>query len=369
MKFGIVGPISKDRVIWPNGETASKFGAVVYTATVLARLLEGTKDQVICLSHISPDHFAEIAGLLEHPNISLAGVAALYKSGTEIDLSYVDEQERISCQTKVMTPITRGELHALLDCDSVIFMPLNETDIPLKELQDFRRRSVATIFLDIHGLITAVDSSGKRFKKHWQDAEAWLACIDILKMNDKEASWAAGYALTRLEDYLQYSISIVKSGLTACWITFGDQSSLIVWQRRGRLFWASVPVTQVEQVLDTIGCGDSASAGFIYAYARLHSPLFGVVMGNMLGSVKASIVESSDFPSRPEVRSMIARHYRDYLHNLVDDYLSQSQLIVHEIKEELIHEDSLYSSDGHRYRHGTDLSRGSHSQGPAAPWS
>lgn len=368
MRFGIVGPISKDRVSWPNGDTVYKFGAVAYSVIALAKLLEGTKDDIVCLSHVSSDDMVELQEFLNHPNISLAGINHSSITGTSINLRYVDRHERVSCQTQIMTPISAAELSILLDCDYIILMPLNETDMSLDQLQEFRRKTTSAILLDVHGLITAVDDMGNRYKKNWMYSEEWLGVIDILKMNDKEVSWASGRLLESFEDYLQYALSVVKRGLLACWITFGNQSSLIVWQRQDKIFWASVPVTDAGEIVDTIGCGDSASAGFIYAYARLHSPLIAVVMGNMIGSVKASIYATSDFPTRPEVRSMIYEHYRGYLHSLLDEFLSQKHFIVNEVKEDFLHESSVYSTNGYRYDNGTDNACGSHREGVATPW-
>lgn len=371
MKIGIVGPISKDKVQWPNGETISKFGAVVYTATALAKLFEGSTDEVICLSHLSTNDLNEVDIILNHPNIRMDFISATGDDGTEIDLRYINKNERVSTQTRVMKPISFNEINALKDCEYIILMPLNETDIGLDTVLQFRNMSDATIFLDLHGLITGVDDKGKRYKKNWEQSKDWLKFVDILKMNEKEASWAAGRFLKNFSDYLKFAADIVKSKLVACWITFGDESSLVVWRRDSKIYWANVPVTEAGEVVDTIGCGDTASAGFIYAYAKLHSPLVAVVMGNMLGSVKASTCEATDFPTQPEVRSMIFKHYRDYFHNLLDEFLSQQHLIVNEIKEDIEHEDEdlMYGSNGDRHYNGTDHARSSDSQGSSAAWS
>jgi len=369
MKVGVVGPISKDRVVWPNGETICKFGAVAYTVRVLAKLMEGTNDSIMCLSHVSPEDILKVEKFLNHPNINIMGINDSNKTGTRIDLRYVDEHERTSCQTRIMTPVSAEELSALSECDYIILMPLNEADISLNQLQQFSRKTNATIFLDVHGLVTGVDDTGKRYRKKWICSEKWLETIDILKMNDKEASWASGRLLMEFADYLQYALSVVMRGLVACWITFGDQSSLVAWRRQDRIFWANVPVTDVGRTVDTIGCGDSASAGFIYGYARVHSPLIAVVMGNMLGSVKASIYEANDFPTKPEVRSMICQHYRDYFHSLLDEVLSQQHLIVNEVKEEILYEGLMHSTNGDRYSNGADNACHSNSQGPATPGS
>lgn len=334
MKIGVVGPISKDCIKWPNGDTISKFGAVVYTASVVAKLFEGSSDEVVCLSHVSPQDFDTINKLLDHPNIKLVCRSDSNYNGTEIELTYVNQHERVSKQTRVMTPIDLQEIMALKDCDYIILMPLNETDIEIEQLKQFRKASTAVAFLDLHGLITGLDEQGKRYKKHWEQSGEWLKIIDILKMNEKEAAWAAGFSLNNFSDYLHFAVNVVKKGILACWITFGDQSSLIVWQRGDKKIWATVPVTDTGVVVDTIGCGDSASGGFVYAYAKLHNPLLAVVMGNMVGSVKAATDKTSDFPTRPEARSMISQHYRDYFHELLDEVLFEHHVIVNEIKED-----------------------------------
>lgn len=336
MKFGIVGPISKDKIKWPNGEKLSKFGAVVYTATALAKLIQESSDEVVCLSHISLNDLDEVRKLLNHPNIRLVCNADKKTGGTEIDLTYVNEQERVSKQTRIMTPISLREMTVLKDCDYIILMPLNETDIEIDHLQQLRKTSTATIFLDLHGLITGVDEQGNRYKKHWEQAGEWLKTIDILKMNEKEAAWAAGRSLKNFNECLDFAVDVVKSGLFACWITFGDQSSLIVWQRVDKKIWATVPVTNPGNVVDTIGCGDSASGGFVYAMAKLHSPLLAVVLGNMIGSVKAATYATNNFPTSPEVRSLISQHYRDYFHQILDEFLFGHLLTIHEIKEESV---------------------------------
>ncbi len=367
MKIGIVGPISKDRMVLPDGKVISRLGAVAYSALVLAKLLEGTTDSVVCLSHLSPEDINEARELLDHPNIRMPILDTSCKNGTKIELSLINDHERISHQMRTMTPVSLAELNLLADCDYLILMPLNETDVTLDDVRNFRKTSRPAIFLDIHGLITGLDENGNRYKKEWEYADEWLKNIDFLKMNDKEAQWAAGRSLEKHEDYANYATDMVSRRLTACWITFGDQSSLVAWRRNDRIFWADVPVVDVEKVADTVGCGDTASAGFIYCYAKLRNPLLAVVLGNTFGSIKASISAISQFPSKPEVRGVVNQHYREYLHTMLDELLTQENLIIHEMKEDPIDESSLYGTDGHRYDHGTDHEGGGNSQGSPTP--
>lgn len=361
MKVGIVGPISRDRMVSPDGKVVSKLGAVAYTVSALAKLLEGTTDCVVCLSHLSPEDINEARELLKHPNITMPFLDTSYNNGTEIELKLINDHERISHQTRTMTPVSSAELNLLADCDYLILMPLNETDIPLDCIKKLRETSRAEIFLDVHGLITGIDGNGNRYKKDWEHADEWLESINFLKMNDKEAQWAAGRLLDTQEDYAHYAAAMVSMGLSACWITFGDQSSLIAWRRNDRIFWANVPVVDFGKIVDTVGCGDSASAGFIYSYAKLHNPLLAVVLGNTFGSIKASISGIEEFPSKTEVRDVVNQHYRDYLHTMLDEFLTQEHVVVHEIKEDHIYESSLYSTDGHGHNHGADHACGSDS--------
>ncbi|MDR3562324.1 MAG: carbohydrate kinase family protein [Negativicutes bacterium] len=367
MKIGIVGPISKDSMILPDGNVEPKWGAVAYSALAIAKLLNGSKDLVVCLSHLSPEDINEVRAFLDHPNIIIPDIDTADTKGTKIELRHIDNQERVSRQMQTMTPVSPKEMKLLADCDYLILMPLNENDIPLGAVKEFRQGSRALIFLDVHGLITGVDSAGKRYKKGWEQSHKWIETIDFLKMNDKEAPWAAGRFLKEQEDYARFAGSVIDRGLSACWITFGDQSSLIAWRRNERVFWAYVPVVDVGKVVDTIGCGDTASAGFIYSYAKMHNPLLAVVLGNVFGSVKASLSAINEFPSKPEVRGMVYQHYRHYLHTVLDEFLTQDHLIVHEVKEDHPDESSLHSTDGHRYDYGTDHAGGGDRQGSPTP--
>lgn len=179
MKYGIVGPIAKDYIVLPNGERLEKYGALVYSAHALARLLEGTKDQITCLSHLSQTDFENISSLLQHPNIDLSRLKSfLHQKGTtEIELVYLNEAERKSRQINLMPPIDEEELLSLVDCNSILLMPLNEGDIPLDSVKKLRSVSQATIFLDVHGLVTGVKDNGKRFNKELANAEEWFSSI------------------------------------------------------------------------------------------------------------------------------------------------------------------------------------------------
>ncbi len=352
MKFGIAGPISKDHIILPTGKRVEKYGALFYSASAMAKLLEGSADEAICLSHLSITDFEAVHSLLRHPNIDLSGLAARDNGTTEIELAYSNERDRRSRQINVMPPLAPVEMGLLAECAAVLLMPLNETDLSLECAQKLRRSSDAVIFLDAHGLVTGVDKDGVRYGQAWPRPEGarreWFDCIDILKMNDSEASWVAGHLLQQYEEFVQFAAGIVELGLKACWITFGNQSSLIAWRRENRTYWASVPVvTDIGPVLDTTGCGDASSAGFVYSYTKFyHSPLQSVIMGNTLGSLKATFQETDAFPSFPEIRGVIGGHYREYLHALLDDFLARSQLIIHEIKGGQNIESFMYHSDG-----------------------
>ena len=330
----------------------------------MAKLLEGTSDQVICLSHLAEHDFEAVSTLLHHPNIDLSGLSILEKGTTEIELTYIDEKERLSRQINVMPPLTLAEMDLLTGCEAILLMPLNEGDISLECVRKLRKLTHGLHFLDVHGLVTGLNEMGGRYRKTWTDAPEWLKEIDILKMNENETSWVAGHHLEGFEEFVQFAAGIVASGPEVCWITYGDQSSLISWRRENRTYWARVPVvTNIGPVLDTTGCGDASSAGFLYSYIKnYHHPIHSVIMGNTMGSLKATSQETNDFPPRLEIRGVISTHYREYLHTLLDDFLNSNQLIVNEIKGGSNSENFMYHSDG-RNGTGSDHARDRGGQG------
>jgi len=345
---------------------SERYGAVAYSASAMAKLLEGTSDQVICLSHLAADDREAVSALLDHPNIDLSGLGEVSNGTTEIELTYINEKERLSRQINVMLPLTLAEMDLLAGCEAVLLMPLNESDIPLECVQRLRNISRGLLFLDVHGLVTGVNGKGERFRKTWSNAQEWLREIDILKMNENETSWVAGHPLKKFEEFVQFATDIVGLGLEACWITFGDQSSLISWSRENSIYWARVPVvTNIGPILETTGCGDSSSAGFIYNYIKsYHHPISSVIMGNTMGSLKAASQETNAFPPRPEIKGVISSHYKEYLHNLLDDLLTSNQLIIHETEGGQNSENIMYRSDG-RNGTGSDHARNRGSQGAA----
>ena len=369
MKFGIAGPVSKDHLILPSGKILTQFGGIAYPALALAELIGGQPDLVVCLSHVSASDAAKVQELFCHPKIRLI-TGSQPAEGSEIELLRLDEEERASRQIRVMTPISPAEMEFLADCDFVLLLPLAETDIPRESAEALRRCSRAMIFLDAHGLITRVQADGARQKIIWEDAAAWLDLIDILKMNDREVPWASGKALDSSHDScVKYATRVIRQGLSVAWITCGSRPSVVAWQRDERIFWADVPVPAVRDVVDTTGCGDTASGGFMYSYAKLRNPLFAVIRGNTLGSLKASAHETGEFLNRPEVRGFFPL-YRDYLHTALDDFLAQSHLIIHEAKKEAetVNEGSVHSANGRRDDHGPDDARRGDREGTAAPW-
>jgi len=366
MKLGIAGPVSRDHVWLPTGERLEKYGAVAYTVSAMARLLEGSRDEAACLSHVAPRDLPAVTTLLAHPNVDLSGLRAVENGTTEIELVYVNERERISRQVNMMPPLAPVEMDLLRECAAVLLMPLNESDIPLAALQRLRRRTKAVVFLDAHGLLTGVGPAGERFRKPWVDAGQWLACVDILKMNDGEACYAAGRRLAGYAEFARFAASLLEKGPETFWITFGDQSSLLAWRYENRVFWAAVPVvTDIGPVMDTTGCGDASSAGFVHAYVKgYRNPIRSVILGNTIGSLKATFGEPDAFPSRPEITGVIGNHYREYLHRLLDDFLDRSRLIIHEIKGGVSGASFMYRPDG-CYGSRADHARDCCGQGPA----
>ena len=186
-KAAVLGPIPRDHITTHKGEVIEKYGCATHTAIGLSRLLGGT-GSVHLISHVRK---ADKPGVLDvlHPysNIKTEGISDAADQGDVIQLTFVDQNNRLEKQTGFMNPILPEDVDEVLDADIFVCVPITDYEVPLETLKHIKSNSKGLIIFDAHGPTNTVTTLGDRLIRYWIDRDQWLPYIDVLKMNLEES--------------------------------------------------------------------------------------------------------------------------------------------------------------------------------------
>ena len=91
-----------------------------------------------------------------------------------------------------------------------------------------------------------------------------MTCADVVQMNEREARLLAGRDLRDEEEVRAFGAEVLGCGPEALSITRGKVGSWLVDSDGAEAF----PALDLDEVLDTTGCGDVFLAGFALEYVR-----------------------------------------------------------------------------------------------------
>lgn len=317
-KIAIVGPIPNDTIKTYKGDTVTKYGCVTHPTIALAKLLDG-QGEVIPIAHIHRKDENGITKLFsDYPNINIGGILTEKDQGTDIELIFIDQNNRVETQLSNMHPITKKDLEPFLDSDCFVFVPITDFEIELDTLKSIKSSSKAPIVFDAHGPTTYVNEHGKRHRQYWKDIDEWLPYIDILKMNleESQCSWIdKNYDeeeiydennTGHLDEFAKY---VLDCGVTALYVTLDSRGCVIYTKDQGIIKKDFVKSVPVNDVIDTTGCGDSFAGGLAFGLTKYQDFIKAAHFANALGALRTQGKGFDVFKSLDETEKIIAKHY------------------------------------------------------------
>ncbi len=317
----VLGPIPRDRITTHRGEVFEKYGCALYTVAALSALMEPT-DRICPIVHVRKQDEQAIKELLAPmPNVDLTGVRSDTDRGDVVELTYEDQNTRREAQTGFMSPILPRDVEFALDAAAFVCVPITDYEVGQATLEYIRANSDGFILLDGHGPVSTLTLGGERQHRLWAERDAWLASIDILKMNLEEAgcSWfpregedgasAMGQPMTESE-MPKFAEHCLRHGVRAVCVTL-DQRGCVAYRLDGddKLEEHVVPRVPVENVVDTTGCGDSFAAGMAFGYLFERDIVKACQYGNAMGAQRCAGSTLSIYLPRAETDAQIERTY------------------------------------------------------------
>ncbi|MDG1572800.1 carbohydrate kinase family protein [Robiginitalea sp. M366] len=321
LKVAVLGPIPRDHITTHKGEVIEKYGCATHTAIGLSRLL-GDAGTVHLVSHVRK---TDLEGVLEvlapYPNIHTDRITATADQGDIIQLTFVDQNNRLEKQTGFMNPILGADLEGLLDADVFVCVPITDYEIPLETLKYIKQHTDAPVIFDAHGPTNTVTVLGERHVRFWVDRDIWLPYIDVLKMNLEESRccwFKKEYTLEELGPLHEVDTSHLDD-LAAHVIARGVRSLIVTLDAGGSAVYSAsdtgvrkeiVPSVPVAEVVDTTGCGDSFAGGLGYGLLEdPHDFVRAAKYANALGAQRTQGRTFEVFKSLAETQAQIRAAY------------------------------------------------------------
>jgi sugar/nucleoside kinase (ribokinase family) len=296
MKIAVIGAIVYDEIITADGNRRESFGGITYNMAALSSI--ATDDTLICpVTNVAEDRWDDVVELLaRYPLVRTDSVARVPGKLTAAKLVYTSATWRDETVLNMMRPLTPDRLTGALDSDAILVNFINGSELDLDTFIGLRRRSQGYLHLDVHSKVTSWDDEGKKSMVPFQDWQKWLRRVDAAQMNEFECEMTVGRKLRDQQDFVQAGAEIIAAGVPIVLITLGPLGSVLVYERKcpaharsEGVYWIANPALNVENVVDTTGCGDSFSAGFMWAYLQSRDPVRANAAANIVAGVNCTV--------------------------------------------------------------------------------
>ena len=145
-----------------------------------------------------------------------------------------------------------------LDADVYHFSPLTANEVDIECIKIARSTSKITS-LDIQGYIRSVDSSGMVIPREWKERDAILSLVDVVKFHETELK-----TTVEAESELAAATQILNLGPRIVLVTHDRRGSMI-YTRNEQI---RIPAVKSKTHVDSTGCGDMYTIGFLLEYIR-----------------------------------------------------------------------------------------------------
>ena len=275
-RIAAIGTINRDTIHTPDGVVTESYGGLLYTVLALASLAEpGTIIYPIC--NVGEDIWTVAMDLLgRSEQIHVEGVRKVPTKNNHVTISYDERGNKAEILSGGVPPLQLEDIAPFLDSDAICLNFISGFELTLQTLQQIRSftsgvgaRRAVSLLMDFHSLSLGRTAQGRRFFRKPANSEAWIRCVDVVQMNEQEASLLAERELEGEDAWLGFGREVLSLGPKALSITLGEQGSRLVFHGTSEPMLEFFPPLPI-QALDTTGCGDVFLAGFALEYLRSH---------------------------------------------------------------------------------------------------
>jgi sugar/nucleoside kinase (ribokinase family) len=296
MELLVVGHLSRDLIITPEYAREALGGGAAYA--MLAPAIGAFGAGII--SKVGSDFEESYKTTLITSGLNLTG---FYYDGAQTT-RFVNEYDasgkrtqRVEALASQIGPSDFTDDHA--QSSIIHFSPLTSNDIN-KDCYDIAREEGALVSLDVQGYLRSIADDGLVIPTKWPESDEILRLVDVVKLHDSELK-----TINTDESELSAVSHILNIGPRIVLVTRDHRGSTI-YTRKTQV---DIPLVLADAQVDTTGCGDTYSIGFLLEYMRTADVKRAGLFAATCSSFNVETIGPYDMPTRV----MIETRMRPYL--------------------------------------------------------
>jgi sugar/nucleoside kinase (ribokinase family) len=288
-KIALLGTINRDTIRTHDGVETESYGGILYSLLPLSAIVKDTAS-IYPVVNVGEDMRDVVMGYLEPcGNIHFDGVSFVPEKNTHCFIVYDEDGNKQETLLGGVPKLTFEQLAPFLYSDAIIVNFITGTELELETLQHVRRETDSQIFMDIHSLTLGMDDQNRRFWRvplHWEE---WIACTDVIQMNEQEAALLAGEPLDTDEKTIAFGERLLSNGSSVVLITRNENGSQAIYHDSGKTVLHHSPGQPAGEAHDETGCGDVFMMGFVDSYLDAQDPVEASRCANVLAGINVTL--------------------------------------------------------------------------------
>jgi len=287
-KVAVIGTINRDTIYLYEGGVIEGFGGILYNLYALSYLF-GSSAWIHPVCNVGYDVYDEVsARLRQRENLRLDAVRKVKKKNNHVTLFYPREGEKGEVLKGRVPPLSFERMKDILDSDFILVNFISGVDLTLATLKKVFSKRRGKLLIDLHSLTLGVDKKGRRFFRRPPNWEEYVKSCDYLQLNRKELEVITGSKNLKTDETYHRMRDLNRLGPEGVIVTLGRRGALASLREGNKTKTKRFYSSESSEEVDTTGCGDVFSAGFIHSYLMSGDSFEAVEFANKVAGFKVS---------------------------------------------------------------------------------